>query len=74
VHYTFVDAHQHNYHCRVVEDCVGGSSQPAHEAALQAMEYLQTGARCSSAAVLDAFEGYRRMSASSSTERSVAPA
>jgi len=51
VHYTFVDGHQHNYHCRVVEDCVGGSSQPAHDAALQAMEYLQTGARCSSATV-----------------------
>jgi biuret amidohydrolase len=74
VHYTFVDAHQHNYHCRVVEDCVGGSSQPAHDAALQAMEYLQTGARCSSAAVLEAFDGYRRLSASSSAARSVASA
>jgi hypothetical protein len=29
----------------VVEDCVGGSSEPAHAAALNAMEYLQTGAR-----------------------------
>ena len=26
VHYTFADAHQHDYHCRVVTDCVGGSS------------------------------------------------
>jgi nicotinamidase-related amidase len=41
VHYTFVDAHQHDYHCRVVTDCVGGSSHPAHEAALLAMQYLQ---------------------------------
>jgi nicotinamidase-related amidase len=55
VHYTFVDAHQHDYHCRVVEDCVGGSSHQAHDGALRAMEYLQTGARCSSVAVLEAF-------------------
>ncbi len=45
VHYTFVDGHQHNYFCRVVEDCVGGSSLRAHDGALEAMEYLQTGAR-----------------------------
>ncbi len=38
VHYTFVDAHQHDYHCRVVEDCVGGSGQEAHEASLRAMD------------------------------------
>ena len=41
VQYTFADAHQHDYHCRVVTDCVGGSSRPAHDAALQAMAYLQ---------------------------------
>jgi nicotinamidase-related amidase len=41
VHYTFVDAHQHDYRCRVLADCVGGSSQGAHEAALCAMAYLQ---------------------------------
>ena len=45
VHYTFVDAHQSDYFCRVIEDCVAGSSVAAHEAALRAMEYLQTGAR-----------------------------
>lgn len=58
VHYTFVDGHQHNYFCRVVEDCVGGSSIAAHEAALRAMEYLQTGARCTSSAVLAAFTAF----------------
>ena len=47
VHYTFVDAHQHDYFCRVIEDCVGGSSLEAHTASLRAMEYLQTGAVCS---------------------------
>jgi len=44
VHYTFVDAHQSDYFTRVIEDCVAGSSQGAHEYALRAMEYLQTGA------------------------------
>lgn len=44
VHYTFVDAHQGDYFCRVIEDCVGGSSIEAHDASLKAMEYLQTGA------------------------------
>ena len=44
VHYTFVDSHQGDYFCRVIEDCVAGSSQDAHDAALKAMEYLQTGA------------------------------
>lgn len=52
VHYTFVDAHQHDYFCRVIEDCVGGSSVAAHEASLRAMEYLQTGAVCTREAML----------------------
>ena len=59
VHYTFVDAHQHDYFCRVVEDCVAGSSTDAHEAALTAMEYLQTGARRSTAEICRAFEAYK---------------
>jgi len=58
VHYTFVDGHQHDYFCRVVEDCIGGSSDAAHEASLNAMEYLQTGARRLSDEVLAAFETY----------------
>lgn len=41
VHYTFADAHQHDYHCRVVTDCVGGSSIESHDASLRAMRYLQ---------------------------------
>ncbi len=55
VHYTFVDGHQGDYHCRVVEDCVGGSSRAAHDASLRAMEYLQAGARRMSGEILDAF-------------------
>lgn len=56
VHYTFVDGHQHDYFCRVIEDCVAGSSIHAHEASLQAMEYLQTGARCSMDETLQAMD------------------
>jgi nicotinamidase-related amidase len=55
VHYTFVDGHQGDYYCRVVEDCVGGSSWDAHHAALKAMEYLQAGARRTSDEILEAF-------------------
>ena len=44
VHYTFVDAHQGDYFCRVIEDCVAGSSREAHDASLKAVEYLQHGA------------------------------
>jgi len=55
VHYTFVDGHQGDYHCRVVENCVGGSSRAAHDASLRAMEYLQAGARRMSGEILEAF-------------------
>ncbi len=44
VHYSFADGHQHDYYCRVVQDCVGGTSPEAHQASLNAMEYLQEGA------------------------------
>lgn len=44
VHYTFADAHQHDYYCRLAEDALGGTSVAAHQASLAAMEYLQTGA------------------------------
>ncbi|MBT4890152.1 MAG: cysteine hydrolase [Rhodospirillales bacterium] len=56
VHYTFVDGHQSDYFCRVIEDCVAGSNLEAHEAALRAMEYLQTGARRSLQETLDAMD------------------
>lgn len=58
VHYTFVDGHQNDYFCRVVEDCVAGSSLDAHEGALRAMEYLQTGARTSTKEVVTAFSAF----------------
>jgi len=56
VHYTFVDGHQSDYFCRVIEDCVAGSGIDAHNASLKAMEYLQTGAVQPIDAVLAAME------------------
>ncbi|MES0827979.1 cysteine hydrolase family protein [Ruegeria sp. SCP11] len=56
VHYTFVDGHQGDYFCRVIEDCVAGSSLEAHQASLKAMEYLQHGAIQPIDAVLAAME------------------
>ncbi len=44
VHYTCVDAHQLDYRVRVARDACGGSSPPAARAALQAIDYLQSGA------------------------------
>lgn len=63
VHLTAADAHQHDYRVRVVADAVGGSSPAAHEAALRAIEYLQTGAVVTTDAVVDAllrYQGPRR--------------
>ena len=62
VHYTFVDGHQSDYFCRVVEDCVAGSSNEAHEGALRAMEYLQRGAIRSLEAVIGAMDEYQHES------------
>ena len=59
VHYTFVDGHQSDYFCRVIEDCVAGSCEDAHEASLRAMEYLQKGARRSLDQLLAAMDGYQ---------------
>lgn len=48
VHYTALDAHQHDYHFHVLEDCCIGSDEAAHEAALRAMMYLQRRSRIKS--------------------------
>lgn len=54
VHYTAVDAHQHDYQVRVCVDAVGGSSPRAHEAALAAIRYLQRNALCTTEEALAA--------------------
>lgn len=55
IHYTFVDAHQHDYRVRVVQDAVGGSSEKAHTAALEAISYLQRDALVDAGDVLAYF-------------------
>jgi nicotinamidase-related amidase len=55
VHYTFADGHQNDYYCRVIPECVGGSSLAAHQASLNAMTYLQSEAQCSSEEIVAAF-------------------
>jgi biuret amidohydrolase len=44
IHYTCVDAHQRDYHLLLAADATAGSSARAAGAALQAVEYLQSGA------------------------------
>jgi nicotinamidase-related amidase len=56
VHYSFVDAHQRDFHARVIEDCVIGSTVERHLASLDAMEYLQHGARRTGEELLAALE------------------
>lgn len=51
IHYTAVDAHQHDYRVRVITDAVGGSTQEAHDASLRAIEYLQRDALVTAAEV-----------------------
>lgn len=41
VHYTCVDAHQHDYRVRLVRDACAGSSAAASRATFAALEYLQ---------------------------------
>jgi nicotinamidase-related amidase len=56
VHYTFAEAHQRDFYVRVIEDCVGGSTQARHDASLDAMAYLQRRARCTSEDVKQALK------------------
>ena len=51
---------------------MAGSSLEAHEAALQAMEYLQAGARRTAAEIMAAFAAYNGGAASEANSR-VAP-
>lgn len=44
IHYTAVDAHQHDYYIKVVTDAVAGSCKEAHYAALNAIKYMQKNA------------------------------
>ena len=58
VHYGAMDAHQRDYHIRVIEECCAGASRDAHEAALKQIDYLQTGARAQLKDMLHAISEY----------------
>jgi len=59
VHYTGADAHQYDYRIRVIEEATAGTSQSAHEAALEAFEYLQHGARVHLKDVIEAMRTFQ---------------
>ena len=56
IHYTAVDAHQNDYHIRVVKDAVAGSSERAHKYALEAVYYLQHNSLVTTADIESALE------------------
>jgi nicotinamidase-related amidase len=72
VHYTFADGHQHDYHMRVVSDCVIGSTHERHTASLSAMEYLQHGAGRTTSEVIDAFAAFAATSGAILAEKGAA--
>ena len=63
VHYTAVDAHQHDYHFHVIEDCCMGSDWDAHWAALKSMAYLQQESRLIHPEFLEAMSRLTRVAA-----------
>ncbi|WP_086461347.1 isochorismatase family cysteine hydrolase [Agreia sp. VKM Ac-1783] len=63
IHYTAADAHQHDYVVRVLTDCVAGSSERAHDAALESIAYLQRDALVTAADVHAWLDDRERVSA-----------
>ena len=62
VHYTAAEAHQRDYHIRVVEDCCAGTSPEEHEASLTAVQHIQIGGRVKLEEMLDAVSKYHLQS------------
>jgi hypothetical protein len=52
----------------VVEDCVLGSNETRHAASLDAMEYLQSGARRTSNEIISGFEEFSTKRSSSDSK------
>jgi nicotinamidase-related amidase len=63
VHYTAVDAHQHDYYIRVLHDGCQGSSVEAHEASLRAMTYLQHASKTNSYDAVAAIQAWSKENA-----------
>jgi len=60
VYLTAMDAHQYDFKVRIPRDCVAGSSQTAHEAALAGVERQQKGAVINSSKTVEAFREFKR--------------
>jgi biuret amidohydrolase len=52
------DAHQYDYRIKVVEEATAGTSPGAHQAALEALEYLQNGALVHMSEVVEAMKAF----------------
>jgi len=55
VYLTAMDAHQYDFWVRIPSDCVAGTSKVAHEAALSAVERLQSGSVIVSTRAIEKF-------------------
>lgn len=55
VYLTAMDAHQFDFKVRIPRDCVSGTSQAAHDAALAALERLQKGSVIVSTEAIETF-------------------
>lgn len=60
VHYSAASAHQRDYRIRVIEEGCAGTSLEEHECSLNAIEYLQAGARVKLEDMLDAIAKYKK--------------
>ena len=59
VHYTGADAHQYDFKIKVVVEATAGTSKESHEAALNALNYLQHGAKVPIELVLEAMKDFK---------------
>jgi nicotinamidase-related amidase len=60
VYLTAMDAHQYDFKVRIPQDCVAGSSQTAHQAALASVERQQKGAIINSSKAAEAFREFKK--------------
>jgi len=60
VYLTAMDAHQYDFKVKIPNDCVSGTSQAAHDAALAAVERLQRGSVTDSSKIIESLRGKSR--------------
>lgn len=60
VYLTAMDGHQFDFKVKIIRECVAGTSENAHRAALSAIERLQRGSVVSFDIAVHTFQGFRR--------------